>query len=41
MSDADLVAQQRHDDMDGIPPPAARLDVVGHDAALGALTQAP
>ncbi|QOG05331.1 DNA polymerase III subunit delta' [Aureimonas sp. OT7] len=40
MSDADLVAQQRHDDMDGIPPPAARLDVVGHDAALGALTQA-
>ncbi|SHJ38984.1 DNA polymerase-3 subunit delta' [Aureimonas altamirensis DSM 21988] len=40
MPDAELVAQQRHDDMDGIPPPAAQLDVVGHEAAFGALTQA-
>ncbi|MCM2504448.1 DNA polymerase III subunit delta' [Aureimonas altamirensis] len=40
MSDIQAVAQARHDDLDGIPPPAAQPGVVGHDAALGELMQA-
>lgn len=40
MSMTEPAAQARHDDMDGIPPPAAQPKVLGHGAAMAELTKA-